>query len=182
MDENILDQHEVEQSSYQLAGFWDRFLASLIDGLIFIPVTGLAFYNMMTLKILPLALILGLLFIIYKVYMEAARGATIGKRAMGIRVVTMDYQPINSNASLARNSLFALNAVVGLVNTVMLFNAINFENTTGFMDYITFQNTNSLQLANLIGLVVFISGLWIAFDKNKQGLHDKIGKTLVIKD
>lgn len=181
MDNNILDQDELQAEVLPFAGFWDRFFASLIDGLIFIPVSGLAFYNGMKLQSLPLALVLGVLFIIYKIYMEGTKGATIGKRTMGIHVVTTDYTPINSNISVQRNILFALNSLTGLVSTIMVFKAIKGFEGSSIMDMLSYQNEYGFQLDAIMGIIVFISGLWIAFDKQKQGLHDKIGKTYVVK-
>jgi len=47
----------------------------------------------------------GILGIAYFIYMEATYGQTVGKRLLGIVVVTEDGQPIGTVASLVRNLL-----------------------------------------------------------------------------
>jgi uncharacterized RDD family membrane protein YckC len=42
MENNILDQEQTQYSEIKYAGFWERVGASLIDGLIFLPVYGLS--------------------------------------------------------------------------------------------------------------------------------------------
>ena len=57
MENNILDQEQTQYSEIKYAGFWERVGATLIDGLIFLPVYGLSFYNAMNLKNLALELV-----------------------------------------------------------------------------------------------------------------------------
>ena len=102
MENQILDQSEAYSDVIKYASFWERVGASLIDFLIFIPVYGLSYYNSMSMKSLPLAIILSLAYLVYKIYMEGKSGATIGKRAMKIKVVTEDNQPINMGTSAVR--------------------------------------------------------------------------------
>jgi len=49
--------------------------------------------------------LVGILGIAYFIYMEATYGQTVGKRLLGIVVVTEDGQPIGTVASLVRNVL-----------------------------------------------------------------------------
>lgn len=180
MENNILDQEQTQPADMQFAGFWERVGASLIDFLIFLPIYALSFYNMMNLKNLILGLVLSFIWIIYKIYMEGAKGATIGKRVMKIVVVNENNQVINMNQSIARNSLYLINTILGIISTVMIFNALGFNDATSFMEVSTFQNQNGMQIGSLFGILILVSVIWVAFDKQKQALHDKIGKTFCV--
>lgn len=177
MENNILDQEQSQPTTIQYAGFWERVGASIIDFLIFIPLFVLTYYNLMNLKNLVLALVLSFVWIIYKIYMEGAKGATIGKRVMKIVVVNENNEIINMNQSIARNSLYIINTLLGLITTVMVFNAIGFEDNTSFMEVSKFQQENGFTVGGYFGFLILISVIWVAFDKQKQALHDKIGKT-----
>ena len=79
MENQILDQSEAYSDVIKYASFWERVGASLIDFLIFIPVYGLSYYNSMSIKSLPLAIILSLAYLVYKIYMEGkSKNGTFG--------------------------------------------------------------------------------------------------------
>lgn len=177
MENNILDQEQTQYTEIKYAGFWERVGASLIDFLIFLPIYGLSFYNTMNMKNLILALVLGFVYLIYKIYMEGVKGATIGKRVMHIVVINEQNEKATMNQVIARNSLYILNTLVGIFSTVMIFNAEGFENATTFMEISNFQQKNGSPIGTVVGIVVLISVIVVAFDKHKQALHDKIGKT-----
>lgn len=67
-------------------------------------------------------------------------GQTVGKKAMGIKIVKAD------------------GSAFGLVPAIIRY-----------VGYI------------ISGVVIFIGFIWIAFDANKQGWHDKIAGTYVVK-
>jgi uncharacterized RDD family membrane protein YckC len=79
------------------AGFWIRFVAYLIDGLIIVALT-----------VLLIITIIGILFLIplwvaYMPYMWWKRGATFGQKALGLRVVrAIDGGPIDGQTAFVR--------------------------------------------------------------------------------
>ena len=81
-----------------------RFLAILIDSLIIGAVTGFLSFPF---RYAPGAWggSVGLISILYYIVMEATRGATLGKMALGLRVVKVDGSPISWQESLIRNVL-----------------------------------------------------------------------------
>ena len=100
---NIIGQSEPLQSHWI-----KRFIALIVDAVIFFVISvvlsilvwpfggGLGFFG------LPL-LISGLLWFLYAWLMDMAAGGTLGKKVMGLRVVTMDGQNINAVQALVRN-------------------------------------------------------------------------------
>lgn len=79
-------------------------------------------------------------WIVYCVFMESSvTQATLGKMAMGIKVVKEDGNKMSWSESLGRN------------------------------------------LSKIISyFVLFLGFIWIFFDRNKQGWHDKMNKTYVV--
>ena len=94
------------------AGFWQRFAALFIDGLIVGLATGILFA---LLKGVGYALGIGLEFA-YFTYLEGGlSGQTLGKRAMGIRVVDFNTGgPIGYNRAFVRQ-------IGRIVSTIVIY-------------------------------------------------------------
>lgn len=160
----------------QYASFWERVGASIIDFFVLLPVIILNYLNIMNIKSLPLAIVLGFAFVIYKIFMEGKYGATIGKRVMKIKIVTADNDQINMNHAVTRSIFYLINNGVGIIGTVIMFNAIGFADVNKFMEVGQFQQANGTGLELVTSVLLLISVLFVAFDKHKQALHDKIAK------
>ncbi len=122
------------------AGFWVRFCAMFIDGVILglviqLPLEMLdASDNMKT-------LIPALATLIYYVLLESSSWqGTLGKRALHIKVTDLEGNRLGKGRALGRH------------------------------------------LAKIIsGLIFLIGYIMVAFTKKKQGLHDILAKTLVVR-
>lgn len=100
---------------------------------------------------LGILLLAAALPLIYEVWMVAAKGQTLGKMALHIKVVRADNGDLpGMNSSFMR---WILPGVFGVANTFV----------PGL---------------GIISLIIYLSLLW---GKNKQGWHDMAAKTLVIK-
>jgi len=125
------------------AGFWIRFVAIFIDGII-VGIVNSALAAILSLNTngrSGLQLILGLLYYVYFWSSNSPwPGQTIGSKLLNIRVIRTDGSDLTISQALIR--------YVGFVISVICL---------------------------LIGLI------WAAFDPNKQGWHDKIADTYVIK-
>jgi uncharacterized RDD family membrane protein YckC len=124
------------------AGFWIRFVAFFIDGVI------LAILSSILNSILfagdqvrgsGLNTLVGLAYAMY-FWSAYGHGQTVGSRIMKLRVVKTDGSELSLTDAFMR--------YVGLVLSI---------------------------------LCVFIGLIWVAFDANKQGWHDKIASTYVVK-
>jgi uncharacterized RDD family membrane protein YckC len=184
MEDQILDTGYTGQTvTPALASFWSRVGASLVDFLVFVPIIGLSFYNMYGLKSLALNMVLSITWVLYKPLMEWKYGATLGKMALKLRVVTTTFEPISFDQSALRFSLYFLSYLVAGISSYLLFTNPAFENAGGFMEVAQLQaeyRTISM-ISNLVNLLVLVSVLFVAFDKKNQALHDKIADTLVVR-
>jgi uncharacterized RDD family membrane protein YckC len=150
---------------FRVAGFFERLLAGLVDGVIILPLFALLAWggSALTGVRIPRArevtfdLIVGLLIekngpvifwavmlvilvFLYCFIFVAARGQTPGKRLVGVRVVTWYGEPPTLARSLLR--------------------------TVGYL---------------LSAGLLWLGFIWIGFDREKRGLHDWIAGTYVVR-
>lgn len=141
----------------RFAGFWIRFLALIIDGIVLgivtIPVWiwftrssfwttssgGVVTFHWNALRLL-LAFLVGLAYILYNTLMVGHYGATLGKMAVQIKVVRTDLTPVGYGWALLRESIGKW----------------------------------------ISGLICDLGYIWAGFDSRKQAWHDHIANTLVI--
>ena len=163
-------QEQAEESPMVYAGFWRRFGAYVIDGVVVgmievitlmvtVGPTWLVMLRYLSQNHMtgnpqlgavpvsfPLALYLGVLLsvvlpVLYFIIMWGRKGATLGKMAMGIRIVRT--------------------------------NGSNISYGTAFLRYIGYQ---------FISPALFLLGfLWMLWDNREQTWHDKIASTCVIR-
>lgn len=128
------------------AGFWKRFIASVIDSMLLTVV-----FNFLTWFILPwswknnqffLGLVSTMIIWLYFTLLESSiKQGTLGKIVLGLKII--DYN--NQRISFLR------------------------ANTRFFSKYIS-------------AIIFMIGFIMIIFTSRKQGLHDIIAKTLVVKN
>ncbi len=170
------------------AGFWWRVLGYVVDSLVLLvveaPVTILllylpalqfyeAFYQAhrvvpgqqapvpslpsdVTGRFLLIGLLGALISALYYGGVVAWQGRTVGQRVVGARVVRVeDGGRLPPGRAFARASIFWGAGVIGVV---------------------------PLPGLGLVGLLILIIGLlWVAWDQRKQGLHDKLGRSVVVR-
>jgi uncharacterized RDD family membrane protein YckC len=113
-------QPQYGQPQLQPVGVGPRFLAVLIDTIIIGVVAGIlsAIFRNSGLS----GGITGLLTLAYFIVMEATQGATLGKMALGLRVVKTDGSPITWTDSLIRNLLRIIDGLfVYLVGAIFIW-------------------------------------------------------------
>ncbi len=148
--EQSIQPNQVFDSQVKYAGFWQRFLASSIDGAIIILFgIGLSLslggnYFSSDTQSLPqvVSSVVNLLFsTLYSVFFWVKQdGATPGKKLLAIKVVKTDGSELSYGTAVLRGLSYMVSFVpLGL----------------GY--------------------------LWVAWDKNKQGWHDKLAQTYVVK-
>lgn len=125
-------------------GAWKRLLALIIDSLlVHVVLNGIVMYAICgaelmdwfratmnaespdavdvpypTGKVAISSLIMLIVWLAYRVIMETKKGVTIGKMAIGARVISVNGQNLSAVDSLKRNSWYILGAVLGLIPMV----------------------------------------------------------------
>lgn len=125
------------------AGFWIRFLATLIDGIVIATFVGIVVNLIGGAQQASLSYSLFMLaaqWAYYSLMESSERQATLGKIVLGLRVTDLQGNRISFGKATAR-----------------FFGKV------------------------LSGLLLFIGYIMVAFTDKKQGLHDKLVSTLVLK-
>lgn len=136
----------------EYAGFWRRFVAWIIDGII----VGVVYYAIM----IPLSLGRGSSFPDMINWMATSFPSTI----LNIGIAWLYYAIMESSSTQATLGKMA----IGVVVTDMSGNRVSFGRATG------------RHFAKIVsGIILGIGFLMIAFTERKQGLHDIMADTLV---
>ncbi|MEQ1884877.1 MAG: RDD family protein [Bryobacteraceae bacterium] len=133
----VPENYAARPQTVRYAGFWIRFLARLIDGVLLqiallvvrVPL-GLSVMGPMTTRdpaammALAGAMIVGSLVSLaiasgYEIFFVSARGATLGKMALGLKVVRPDGAPISISQSAGRYLAQILSAVILCIGYIM---------------------------------------------------------------
>lgn len=175
---------EFESTSFLYGSFKDRVLASLIDGLILLPLSVFDWFNKSDWKSQILLTTVFLVGLIYKPLLEFKYGATIGKKLMKLVVVNRDHQKVNWIEVLIRNIFDITSRIFFFGATLMTYRSEGFINVTSNQEFVNFQKTiiNLNPFLIFFSLITLIEVVFILSDKQKRALHDRMGATFVIKD
>ena len=163
------------------AGFWIRFGAQIIDSLIFIPVIVLSFWNLLSLKSIGLMILLGLIGLVYKPFMEAFFGATVGKMACGIKVINDKGEKLSLSSAYIRFLPFLAASALTLVGQYFFYSSPGFQSVTSFVELSQMQQNNPQDIVGLVlNVVVIIDCICAAFTFRKRALHDMLADSFCV--
>ncbi len=158
------------------AGFWLRFVAAIIDGIILFVVNFVlslilaAIFGLGGIYIVIIVsyLVTGALGLLYWAKMESGPGqATLGKRVLKLKVTNLSGGRIDFATAVTRSWVHWLGYFVLILDVVL---GLPF-----------FLNGNLGTLSGIVTVAALISAIMIAFTPMKQGFHDQIAKTLVVR-
>ncbi|MEO6734558.1 MAG: RDD family protein [Ferruginibacter sp.] len=179
--ENVLSEFEQVTTIY--GSFKQRTFASLIDGLILLPLVAVDWFNKSGWKSQLLLIATFLIALLYKIFFEYKYGATIGKKAMQLIVVNKDLLGVNLKEVLVRNVFDITWKTIFFVIDIITYRSTGFINVTSNEQFVAFQknliNVNPYLLVYF--LVIIIEVVFILTDKKRRALHDRMGDTFVIK-
>jgi len=166
------------------AGFWIRVLAFLIDGLVFSPVFALSLINMLQVKSLLLLFVILLPELIYKPFMEAFYGATLGKMALKIRVIDPHGNNLTLGKAYVRSFLPILVPVVlSFAVLFSLFLTPGFERASSFEEIdelMTLGNPLLSFLDDIATWVLVIDVVVVPFSSRKRAIHDMMAGSFCV--
>ncbi len=175
------NQTSTENDPLHYAGFSVRALASIIDSAIFVPFVFISTYNQLSLKSLTLELLIIALVMFYKPLMEWKYQATLGKMAMKIKVIAEVGGPMTPAQSFVRSLIFIGTSIIAVLRNLAVFNDPDFQNVTTFEEMIVFPAYMSYDSAHdSLMFILMMSISFVIFDQRHQGVHDKMGRTLVV--
>ena len=79
---------KTQVKTFRYGGFWIRFLAMLLDGIIFgIPAAILQLLIIFATGVVELGYLVSLAIVVLTIYLDGTRGGTPGKLVLGLRIV-----------------------------------------------------------------------------------------------
>jgi uncharacterized RDD family membrane protein YckC len=174
------------EAEIKFAGFWVRFGAYLLDSLLMVLIIlPLTYMNVTHWKTPALFIVISLIGIIYKPYMEYTFGATLGKMALHLRVTGSSFGQVTLQEELKRVSFYL---VPEILQQVMTFHVYF---TPAFLTIVHFKEYNDLVVLSNPGIywlnaIVFSLGMadCITFflSPQRRALHDLYAGTYVIEN
>ncbi|MDO6497010.1 RDD family protein [Photobacterium sanguinicancri] len=171
------------------AGYWKRFGAGCIDGIVLIPIFILFDSIESSSKEIALFMVFPSagMFLLYNIYFHGRWGATLGKMAMKIKVVKwFDESDISYKESVLRFSVDLVFALIVAISNFMVINALSADEymAINLLDKGEFFYTNSpswMFYVNILSFLWMVSELFILLcNEKKRALHDFIAGTVVI--
>lgn len=182
--ETILDQPVVEPNASNVvyATFFQRFGAAIVDGLVLLPVAvALTFLNESMGYNLIIALIISCAHPVYKVAMEAEYGATLGKMACKIKVVSLDFEKADAGTILLRN-IFDIGQMVVNVLIILVAYSNLVPSTLDFDLQLQDSRFLASQIVSaVVAVIAIVEGVMVMTDPQRRSLHDRIAGTYVIE-
>lgn len=182
LSQDLLNEQELQSFTY--TKFWPRVGAFLIDRVVMLAITPLVLYNTTHWRSYLFFTGLVLVQFIYKPFLEYEYGATLGKMALGIKVVNYQYQKPGFKEIFLRNIIvvteFILTLAFGLYNYYYHPALSHTQNSSQIGSYGTMYFVIIIADAILFILNI-IDALFLATAKDGRSLHDRIGKTFVVR-
>ncbi len=177
---NLLD--DIVQVDVRYSTFWQRFLAVLVDGLVLLPFLLIDHYNKITWKSLSLLTVTFLITLLYKPFMEAKYGATLGKMALALTIVDTQYQKAPLRNILLRNVFDLMSRLSTGVITIIAFSNSAFAGANTMQEYNNLANiAGALFVTIFATAIAIIDAIFLIADERRRALHDRIGQTYVIQ-
>lgn len=158
----------VIEQNVRYAGFWIRFVAQIVDGIIyfmiiFIPSFGLGVasevfeFKLTTPILMAVGILSAVLYWLYQsLFISSKYMATPGKMAVGIKVIDSEGNRVSFSRATMR---YIVKGGIGDVGSIL-----------GYL----------LTLFNVLLLVNIVRPLLIPFNEKKQALHDMVAGTFVV--
>ena len=170
----------------RFAKFGPRLGAFMIDGIITLLILApITYFNVIQWKI-PVVFILTSLFTIcYKPFLEYRYGATLGKMAVGLKVVGYQYQRVTLKEELRRVSFYLVPSVIQQIMTLKIYFTDELKSIRNFQEYnnyITGSNPSLVWLNVIVFLLVVADVIAVLTNEQNRSLHDLYAGTYVIEN
>ncbi|MEP0986796.1 RDD family protein [Ekhidna sp.] len=183
---NELTAEQERKKASKLSGqryqtFWPRFFAALIDGFVMWPIGFLLSY--ITNSNIGVIVIIGNLLnnfapYIYSIFLHGHYGQTLGKMAMGVRVVDFDTEDeIDLKQAFIRDSVpVALMAVLYAYSLIIFYGN---EGSELQADFVTLAPLFFIGLLTMLWTILEIFSM--LFNDKSRAVHDLIARTVVVR-
>lgn len=170
------------------AGFWPRLGATVVDTVVLVPIITLSFWTFSESRTIALAfeLPIACLFALYSIYFIGRWGQTIGKMALGIKVVAVSGESAGYLRAFYRHAVdLAFSLVTSALTLYALasvtsreFDLMDFE---ARLELLTTKTGSLTDILNWLLIAWTLSELVVLlFNEKRRAIHDYIASTVVI--
>ncbi len=192
MNNTILDDYIIADQEYQYASLGARFGAAILDSfLLFFIIIFLTYINLTRLYSPIIELITTLIFPVYKVLMEGIFGYTLGKKALGFKIMKLNAPTTKMDISTALiryifgwpGLLISAISIYYTFDVNLMMQVFDWESYTAYTEKIDKKIPPMLSLAQIVAsLAYFIAICFIFEGMTRQTLYDRIAKTICVKN
>ena len=156
--------------------------ATLIDTVLILLLFPFTYYNLTQWKNTSLLVPLGIMPNLYKIYCEYRWGATLGKYINNLVVTNEAFEKADFSAIALRNSINLVAIFLTLASFFYAFSQPQFADLHTYLECVALTTKSPFALySNFLGLIFFIDILFIFKGTQFQTLHDRMGKTFVLR-
>lgn len=180
--EQSSDVRRATSSRYpEPAGFWIRVGATLIDELIFLPLIAIAVVALSA-RSGYLLLLVSLPGFLYKPFMESCYGATLGKMICQLKVIDRQGENLRLWRAYVRFLPFLASQAASVLTAVWLVLTPQFWLGSGSVQLASLIDSSPARgLDTVMGFVVLIDCVVVAFSHRKRAVHDMIAGSFCIR-
>jgi uncharacterized RDD family membrane protein YckC len=151
------------------AGFWKRFLARIIDILIYLPfllINYVMFESVNKNIFLNTSLLITILVLLYNVLFVYFIGRTPGKMIVKLKVIKTDGNKVGLSNSILRETFSIMSLLITIVQQFKVFGEISYINNIGF----------AFMILSLLDYLMYL------FSSRCKTIHDYLADTVVIDE
>ncbi|UCG58316.1 MAG: RDD family protein, partial [Phycisphaerales bacterium] len=119
--------------------------------------------------------------LIYKPFMEAFFGATLGKMSCGIKVIDDNGNKLSLLGAYIRYLPFLMSSGISLASQLILFSSPEFQSATSPIELAQAQQGSFLDTVGLVvNILIVIDCVVVAFTFRKRALHDMLAESFCV--
>jgi len=179
LEQPIGSKYSTIELGYQkYATLWRRFCASLIDGLIFAPLTCLYLYAPVRSASVPLQVLAYVTYCsaysLYSIWMHGKYGQTLGKMACKVIVLDVSEMPLSMKQAALRN--------IYSVVVVPIYLVVNIPLILRGVDITSRANSTPNQILMYLAMAWFaLEIVTVLANAKRRALHDFIAGSVVVR-
>lgn len=186
MNESLIDDDPLfPEAEVKFATFWPRLGAGFLDGIIILLFTvPITYFNITNWKIPSVYILTCLISIPYKPLMEYRYGATLGKMAVGLKVVGRNFDKVTWKEEMRRVSFYLIPSIFTAFLELRNYFSADFISIKDYREYNQYIVSSNPAISWLNGIIIILLVAdCITFFSNfqRRALHDVYAGTYVIE-
>src|SRR5450432_4047859 len=165
----------IPEADIVFARFWTRFAAYLLDSIIIsIVILPVTYMNVTSWKLATFFILTSVIELAYKPFMEYRYGATLGKMAVGIKVLGHFFGKVTLAEELKRVSFYLIPGILQSIFTLRIyFNEYN--------QLVVALNPATVWVVVIVLILLIADILVLLSNEENRALHDIYAGTYVIE-